>query len=102
MQIDTSIGGDGQATISLKGRFDFNTHREFRSAIDAAVADDKVKGVQLDLGGVEYLDSSALGMLLILRDKMDHAHKVLALANCRGSVRQVLDIANFGKLFNIL
>ncbi len=102
MQIETSIGGDGQATISLKGRFDFNTHREFRTAIDEAVADAKVKGVQLDLGGVEYLDSSALGMLLILRDKMGNAHKALALANCRGSVRQVLDIANFGKLFNIL
>ena len=102
MQIDVSTAGDGIATLRLQGRFDFNAHRSFRDAADATVADDKVKGIQVDLGGVAYLDSSALGMLLILRDRTLAAHKTLALINCQGGVRQVLDIANFGKLFSIL
>lgn len=51
--------------------------------------------------GVDYLDSSALGMLLMLRDKLGGANKEVALVGVRGNVKQVLDIANFAKLFQI-
>lgn len=92
---------DGKVVIALNGRFDFNAHREFREAVDQAVKD-AVREVHVDLGGVDYLDSSALGMLLMLRDKAKGAGKEVALANARGSVKQVIDIANFGKLFSLL
>jgi hypothetical protein len=42
-----------------------------------------------------------LGMLLLLREKTVEAKKTLLLTNCRGVVKQVLDVANFGKLFTI-
>ena len=41
-----------------------------------------------------------LGMLLMLRDKVTGAGKDV-VGNVRGNVKQVLDIANFGKLFRI-
>jgi anti-anti-sigma factor len=47
------------------------------------------------------LDSSALGMLLMLRDKMSGVNKDVSLTGVQGNVKQVLDIANFGKLFRI-
>ena len=87
-------------TIKLQGRFDFNAHREFRATIDTALLETPDQ-IRVDLAGVDYLDSSALGMLLMLRDKAQGVKKTVALANCRGSVRQVLDIANFSKLFAI-
>lgn len=92
---------DGKTVIILQGRFDFNAHREFREAVETAVkqAPDQI---HVDLGGVEYLDSSALGMLLMLRDKAKGGGKEVALANARGSVKQVIDIANFGKLFPLV
>lgn len=90
---------DGCAVLRLRGRFDFNAHREFRQAIDNAIGQAEVKEVRVDLGSVDYLDSSALGMLLMLRDRCKGASKAVSLANCRGAVKQVLDIANFGKLF---
>jgi anti-anti-sigma regulatory factor len=40
-------------------------------------------------------------MLLLLREKAQAANKTVALRNCRGTVKQVLDIANFGRLFAI-
>ncbi len=92
---------DGNAVVRLSGRFDFNAHREFRAAYEPLIADAEVRSVVIDMGGVEYLDSSALGMLLMLRDKIGAANKSLTLMNVRGAVKQVLDIANFGKLFKI-
>jgi anti-anti-sigma factor len=57
--------------------------------------------VQVDMKEVSYLDSSALGMLLMLRDKAKAASRDVALIGLNGNVRQVLDIANFSKLFSI-
>lgn len=100
--MQASVAKDGaKAVIKLSGRFDFNTHREFRSAYEPLVTDAGVREVQVDFGGVDYLDSSALGMLLMLRDKVNGAGKEVVLGNVQGNVKQVLDIANFGKLFKI-
>ena len=101
MQISGKIEGT-KGVVSLSGRFDFNRHREFRSACDPLLEDSQVQSVHVDLGQVDYMDSSALGMLLMLRDKAKSSGKTVCLANARGSVRQVLDIANFGKLFPIV
>ncbi|HJW02145.1 MAG TPA: STAS domain-containing protein [Azospira sp.] len=92
---------NGKAIIKLSGRFDFNSHREFRGAYENALGNAQLRELVLDLAGVDYLDSSALGMLLLLREKAAAASKPVSLENCRGNVRQVLDIANFGKLFKI-
>lgn len=100
--MQTSVQKDAdKATIKLSGRFDFNTHREFRAAYEPLVGDGAVRTVTVDFNGVDYLDSSALGMLLMLRDKLGGANKDVALTGVRGNVKQVLDIANFGKLFQI-
>lgn len=92
---------DSRTVIHLSGRFDFNSHREFRDAVDAALDDGTKQTVEVDLAGVEYLDSSALGMLLMLRDKARGLGRGVALANCRGAVKQVIEIANFSKLFAV-
>lgn len=99
--MDVTVGkGDGCVLFRLGGRFDFNAHREFRDGVDRALQQQETR-VDVDLGEVAYLDSSALGMLLMLRDKAKSAGREVRLVNARGSVRQVLEIANFGKLFAI-
>lgn len=101
MEANVSTAGS-QAIIKLAGRFDFNSHREFREVVDKALEGESVQEIQVDLGAVDYLDSSALGMLLMLRDKARGGGKGVSLANCRGAVKQVIEIANFGKLFPIV
>lgn len=92
---------EGKTRIALSGRFDFNSHRLFRDTYEDVLASGDTSEIEVDLGAVDYLDSSALGMLLLLREKSTEANKGLALTNCRGVVQQILDVANFGKLFTI-
>ena len=89
------------AVICLDGRFDFNSHRQFRQAVERAVDAEGVTAITVELGGVSYVDSSALGMLLMLRDRVRSANCSVALKGATGAVRQVLEIANFSKLFAI-
>ncbi len=98
MTVKTRVTGE-KAQLSLSGRFDFTAHREFRQGYESALKQPGVTGLEIDLGGVDYIDSSALGMLLLLRENAERDSLRLALTNCTGSVRRVLDIANFGQLF---
>lgn len=92
---------DGKAVICLIGRFDFSGHRAFRDAVAHVLESKNLWEVRVDLGGVAYLDSAALGMLLVLRDKARAINTAVTLANCKGKVKEVLDIAHFGKMFAI-
>ncbi len=89
------------ATINIKGRFDFNIQREFKEAYDPHLNNAAVSAIEVNLAGVDYLDSSALGMLLMLRERTAAAGKSLKLCKPGVSVAQILDIANFAKLFTI-
>ncbi|HTH93643.1 MAG TPA: STAS domain-containing protein [Rhodocyclaceae bacterium] len=100
MQVTTMVA-DGVATLGLQGRFDFNAHRDFRAATESILSDASVESLKVDLAKVDYLDSSALGMLLMLRDKTKASNRRVSLINCHGPVRQVLEIANFAKLFEV-
>jgi len=90
-----------QLTIRLTGRFDFGIHREFRDAVKRAVQNPAVREIQIDLGAVDYVDSAALGMLLLALEGAKAEGKTVTLANARGTVKEVLEIANFAKIFVI-
>lgn len=100
MQI-TKDEAPGRTVLRLSGRFDFHSHRDFRGAYEKALESADVREIEVNFGNVDYLDSSALGMLLLLREKADAKGKQVTLAGLKGAVKQVLDIANFGKLFTI-
>lgn len=92
---------DATEVIRVEGRFDFAAHRDFREALKAALANDKTKEIQIDLAAADYIDSSALGMLLLSLENAKAAGKALVLVGPTGAVKQVLDIANFQRLFVI-
>lgn len=88
-------------TLRPQGRFDFNCFRDFRSSYEAALAQDGVQCILVDLQHVQYIDSAALGILLLLRDKAGAQEVQVELANLHGTVKDVLEIANFHKIFGI-
>jgi len=90
---------ENKLTISITGRFDFGVHKEFRSAIDSISSD--TKHVSVDFRTTEYVDSSALGMLLMLKSKMGDRKDKISLINAKPEVKKILEIANFGQLFTL-
>jgi anti-anti-sigma factor len=100
MSVTSECSPDGQQlTIAIKGRFDFSTHQDFRGAYEK---DTQAKRFVVDLKDTTYLDSSALGMLLLLRDHAGGERADVQLINCNSDVRKILDISNFAKLFKIV
>lgn len=89
------------ATICLSGHFAFDAHREFKAAYKNQLNNSMIGNIVIDLSGVEYLDSSALGMLMVLRDHVQNAGKSLTLSKPSSIAARTFDIAGFHRLFTI-
>ena len=50
--------------LKIDGRFDFNLHGEFRDAYETALREREPTKFIIDMGGTDYMDSSALGISL--------------------------------------
>lgn len=101
MNITTKQNGS-EAVLALSGRFDFNSHRDFRSSYEAALQSSGTKTINLNMAQVDYLDSSALGMLLLLNEKARAANMEIVISNAPQSVRKIIEVANFSKIFRLV
>ena len=99
MSVTSNESDDGKVvTIHVNGRFDFSAHQEFMQAYKGHPKGEKRSVV--DLKNTEYLDSSAMGMLLQLRDFGDKSSEI-EIVNGNEAVQEILRIANFDKLFKV-
>jgi len=98
MSISTERSADSnQLTISVSGRFDFSSHQQFRKSYET----ESVKEYVVNLAETTYLDSSALGMLLLLRDHAGGEQASVRIINCSEEVRKIFSMSNFDQLFSI-
>lgn len=92
---------EGTVIIRPDERFDFQAYRAFREAYELELDKASVRRLVIDLQAVKYIDSAALGILLLLRDKAQARSKQVELRNLHGLVKDVFEVANFHKLFTI-
>lgn len=100
MSMSVSVSDNNKsATIRVSGRFDFSLHNEFRKSYK----DLDIKGGEyiIDLSETEYLDSSALGMLLLLKEHAETETSKVRIINANDEIREILNIASFDKLFSL-
>ena len=99
MEIVKSIS-QGNFDIRLSGKFTFADNPEFREILNT-IADMEVQQVILHMAGVEFVDSAALGMLLLARDEAEKHRKKLVLSGAVGQVKKMFDMARFNTIFTM-
>ncbi|MCP4596121.1 STAS domain-containing protein [Neptuniibacter sp.] len=86
-------------TIDVADRFDYSIHKEFRAAYDSH--NEPNTKYTVDLSKTLHIDSSALGMLLILKEKAEKSGGEVTLKNPSDSASKILKVAKFDKLFKV-
>jgi len=100
--ISTEVDHDNSIIkINLPEKFDFRIHREFRAAYEQN--ENKNKSFIINMANTTYMDSSALGMLLLLREFAgnDSANERVKIINVGDEVKEIFRISKFEKLFEI-
>lgn len=100
MSISIQKSDDGkEVTIKIDGRFDFGSHHDFRDAYRGATESGTI--FLLDMANTDYMDSSALGMILLLKEYSSSLSGDIKIINVNTEIKNILKIANFDKLFSV-
>lgn len=91
----------GKAKINLPHSFDMLALPLFRQAYGEVIDDQDIKEIEVDFSAVHYIDSSALGSLLMLRQRAEKLAQTITITQCQPEVMKVLTMANFHRIFNI-
>lgn len=101
MAITSSRSRDGKTlNIHIDGRFDASALDEFRRCYEGSDSS-QPDHYNVDLKDTVYLDSSALGMLLVLRDFAGGESADIIISNCSSQVKKIFTISSFEQLFTI-
>jgi len=99
MGFSADLSSDGsELTMTIDGRFDFNIHSDFRNAYRDLPASTRYI---VDLGRATFMDSSAMGMLLLLREHAGEKSADIRLLNCNADIKKILSISNLDKMFAV-
>jgi anti-sigma B factor antagonist len=86
--------------VSVCGRIDATSSRDLENALNSLIDKNNTK-IVLDLGGVEYISSVGLRVILGALKKVKPMKGDLRLADLQPFVREVFEITGFTKLFTI-
>lgn len=89
------------STILVDKDFNFETHKSFRNAIKESL-ESGAKEIVLEFKEVEYMDSTALGLLMVAKDTATEVDCEIKLQHVAGYARKILEMSQFDKKFVIL
>ena len=82
-------------TLHVNDRFDFSVHRSFH---EACLARPRARSYVIDLEGVTSMDSSALGMLLLLREHAGGEDADIRVVNAGDDLRNTFRVAGLDRV----
>jgi len=97
MSVSVRVTNDGASVcIAVRDRFDLHLHRDFRDCYLNEKADAEYI---IDLSETKYIDSSALGMLLLLREFAGGNSSNITIRGYNENIKKILILTNFTRLF---
>lgn len=92
------IQSDGQGkTVLLSGRVTSRDYEGFK-ALMALFDEAGSPRMILDLSAVEFMDSTALGMVLMLQDKAKGKGAGFSLQGVKGQVKRLFELVKLGNM----
>ncbi len=98
--VESSTVDDAVALITLRGEVDIYTAPRFKERLLAAL-DDGARGLVIDLSGVTFIDSTALGVMIGGVRRLHDSGGAMALVVSSRPVERVLSITGLDRVFTI-
>lgn len=94
----TTLVKDDKMIIYLSGEIDHHSARDIREGVDRLLISQRPKTLILDLSGIDFMDSSGLGLVLGRYRKIKEAGAEMYLANVDERTMRILKMAGVDKI----
>lgn len=91
---------DTESHLHINGTFTFSDNQKFREIL-SLLQDDSLNAVTLNIQNLQFIDSAALGMLLLLHDEAQKRDVHITLNGADGQIKKMLQLSNFDEIFTI-
>lgn len=91
---------DETLLVTMTGKLTFSDNAGFKVILDE-MSRGGIKDCVFDLAGLDFVDSTGLGMLVLAHDTAGENGFTVRLRNARGHVRALLDRAEFASIMAI-
>src|SRR5690242_18830737 len=91
---------DARPVVRLAGDCDLHSAASVRATVQELL-DDGVSAVHLDLGGVDFLDSSGLGTLVGLQKHSNRVGVPMSLGGLTPTLQKIFDVTQLRAAFTI-
>jgi anti-sigma B factor antagonist len=92
--------GEKPGTVILAGEIDFSVTPKVRERLLRVIASD-VAGVELDLSGLSYVDSSGLALFIEARRMLLNSGRTIRITAISPQVRKLFHLTQIGDLFGL-
>jgi anti-sigma B factor antagonist len=99
-ELELRRGESPDGVIAVRGEIDMATAAQLRSVLDALM-DEGASRIVLDCRGLEFLDSSGIGVLVAARQRLGEQGE-LVMESPPAHVRKVLDITGVAGHITVL
>ena len=97
----TAIKRDKKMIVSLSGEIDHHSARDIRDAIDRLIIAERPECLILDLSGIDFMDSSGLGLILGRYTKIRDLQGVLEIEDPTPQIEKILKLAGVNRLIPV-
>ena len=86
--------------VRLGARLTFSDHEDFGDVL-TQIEETDVKRIIFDFAETDFIDSSALGMLLIAKDVASDRGAAITLRKANADIRRLFELGSFAEYFEI-
>ena len=101
LEISTGGEADDELFVSLKGEIDHHSAVRVRCEIDERISSMRPKKAVLDLSGIEFMDSSGLGLVMGRYSKMQAVGGELSVKNPNERIIKIFKLAGLERIIKI-
>ena len=88
--------------VSLDGEIDHHSAAEIREELDKMIAVNRPKIMVLELSGIDFMDSSGLGLVLGRYRRLNEMGSQMVIKNPGARTEKILAMAGVDKLIKII
>lgn len=101
MKIESKMEDKNTLVVQVSGELDLSTAEQFKLQVEQALANGKAQNLILDLSGVNFIDSSGLGVILGRYKTVTQNNGIIAIVNPKASVKKILELSGILRIINL-